>query len=122
MTMPASARAAFWASNRRRAPPSPRGRAAARRDHIAVDDEGALAEEVEPGDGAQGAADEALYFGRAPARAAPLAGDAGEGGARQHTVLGGDPAGASAAGEQGDAVLHRHGAEDGGIAGVDAGW
>src|SRR3989304_3579528 len=69
-------------------------------DHIAVNDERALAEEMEPGDGAQGAADEALYFGRAPAGAAPLAGDAGEGGTRQHAVFGGDPAGARATGEE----------------------
>ena len=48
-----------------------------------------------------------------------LAGGAGEGGAGQHAVLGGDPAAAGVAQPAGDALLDGGVAEDAGVAGFD---
>src|SRR5438132_2731535 len=88
---------------------------------VAVYGKGALAEEVELGDGAERAADEALDLGGAPRASAGLAGGAGVSGAGEHAVFGGDPAGAAADGEAGQAVLDRDGAEDARLAHVDEG-
>ena len=69
--------------------------------------DGALAERPQIHRGAQRAADQALDLLRAPGLLAArgLAGAAGVGGARQHAVLGGDPALALAAQESGHALL-----------------
>ena len=76
---------------------------------VAVEDDGALAEGVHVDDGAQGAADEALDFVGAAADLAAFgfARGAGEGGAGEHAVLGGDPAAAGVAHPAGDARLRR---------------
>ena len=78
-----------------------RASAAVRLDDIAVHGEGALAEEIELGDGAKRATDEALDLGGAPGAAAGLAGGAGVSGAGKHSVFGGDPARTAADGEAG---------------------
>jgi len=86
-------------------------------DDVAVDGEGALAEGGEVDDGAEAAADEALDFHGAAGLAAfvDLAGGAGDGGAREHGVLGGDPTGTLAAEEGRNAVVDRGGAEHAGM-------
>ena len=68
--------------------------------------------------GAQRAADQALDLQRAPALLAArgLAVVAGVGGARQHAVLGGDPAFALAAQEAGHLVVDAGGAQHAGVA------
>ena len=88
---------------------------------VAVEDDGALAEGLHVDDGAQGAADEALDLVGAAADLAALglAGGAGEGGAGEHAVLGGDPAAAGVAQPAGDALLDGGVAEDAGVAGFD---
>ncbi len=88
---------------------------------IAVEDDGAFAEGLHIDDGAEGAADEALDLVGAAADLAALglAGGAGEGGAGEHTVLGGDPAAAGVAEPAGDAGFDGGVAEDAGVAGLD---
>jgi hypothetical protein len=87
---------------------------------VAVEDDGALAEGLHVYDAAQGAADEALDLVGAAADLAAfgLAGGAGESGAREHAVLGGDPAAAGVAEPAGDTLLYRGVAEDAGVAGL----
>jgi hypothetical protein len=72
---------------------------------IAVNDDAAFAEEGEVDDGAERAADEALDFVGATGDFAAFgfAGGAGEGGAGEHAVFGGDPAEAGVATPGGDA-------------------
>src|SRR5207237_7205103 len=86
---------------------------------VAVYGEGALAEEIELGDGAKRATDEALDLGGAPGAAAGLAGGAGVSGAGKHSVFGGDPAGTAADGEAGQAVLDGDRTEDTRLTHVD---
>jgi len=88
---------------------------------VAVEDDGALAEGLHVDDAAQGAADEALDLVGAAADLAAftLAGGAGEGGAGQHAVLGGDPAAAGVAEPAGDTLLDGGVAEDARVAGFD---
>src|SRR5690606_5821758 len=93
--------------------------AAVGHDDVAVDEDGALAEGGHVDGGAQGAADEALDLLGAAADLAALTAAAGMGGARQHGVLGGDPAGAGAAAPGGQLLLHAGGAEHGGMPGGD---
>src|SRR5206468_3120374 len=90
-------------------------------ENIAIDREGALAEEVKLGDGAERPADETLDFGGAPGTATGLARGAGMSGAGKHAVFGGDPAGASADGKARQTVLDGDGAEDARLAHVDEG-
>src|SRR5207247_22407 len=108
---------------RRVAPPSPPpprpaarpagpARAAVGRDHVAVDQERALAEGGQIHDGAQAPSDQTLDLVRAPARAAALALDALARAARQHGVLRRDPAPALAAQEGRHALLHGRRAYD----------
>ena len=77
-------------------------RPAVRFQDVAIDDEGALAEEVHLGDGAQGTADQTLDLGGPPGAPAGLSRGAGMSRAGQHAVLGGDPAGASCRGRNGE--------------------
>ena len=88
---------------------------------VAVEDDGALAEGLHVDDGAEAAADEALDLVGAAAdfAALGLAGGAGEGGAGEHPVLGGDPATAGVAEPAGDALLDGGVTEDAGVAGFD---
>ena len=88
-------------------------RAAVGLEHVAVDGDLHLAQHVEVGDRAQRAADQALDLLRATRRPAllGLALDAVLGGARQHRVLGGDPAPALAAQPRRHTRLDRRGAE-----------
>ena len=84
-------------------------------DDVAVDPEGALAEGLHVDDRPQRAADEALDLvgaagGRPPRPASRWR--AGDGGAGQHAVLGGDPALALALQEGGHPLLDAHGADD----------
>ena len=87
---------------------------------VAVEDDGALAESLHVDDAAQGTPDEALdLVGSASDLAAlGLAGGAGEGGAGEHAVLGGDPAAAGVAEPAGDALLDGGVAENAGVAGL----
>ncbi len=89
-------------------------RAAVGLEHVAVEDHLALAQRVEPGDGAQRAADQALdLLGAAGLLAAGgLARGAGIGRARQHPVLGRDPALAGVAQERRHPLLDRRHAQD----------
>ena len=93
-------------------------RAAVGLQDVAVDGDGALAELRELGYGAEGAADEALYLVGAPAAGGAFAGGAGERGAREHPVLGGHPALALAAQEEGGLLLDGRGADDARQAGL----
>ena len=88
---------------------------------VAIEDDGAFAEGFHVDDGAEGAADEALdLVGSAADLAAfGFAGGAGEGGAGEHAVLGGDPAAAGVAEPAGDTLLDGGVAEDAGVAGLD---
>lgn len=88
---------------------------------VAVEDDGAFAEGFHIDYGAEGAADEALDLVGAAAYFAAfgLACGAGEGGAGEHAVLGGDPAAAGVAEPAGDALLDGGVAEDAGVAGLD---
>ena len=88
---------------------------------VAVEDDGALAEGLHVDDRAEAAADEALDLVGAAAdfAALGLARGAGEGGAGEHAVLGGDPAAAGVAQPAGDALLDGGVAEDAGVAGFD---
>ena len=87
---------------------------------VAVEDDGALAEGLHVDYAAEGAADEALDLVGAAADLAAfgLAGGAGEGGAGEHAVFGGDPAAAGVAEPAGDALLDGGIAEDAGVAGL----
>jgi hypothetical protein len=87
---------------------------------VAVEDDGALAEGLHVDYAAEGAADEALDLVGAAAdlTALALACGAGEGGAGEHAVLGGDPAAAGVAEPAGDALLDGGVAEDAGVAGL----
>ena len=98
-------------------------RAAVGLEHVAVDGDRALAEPREVDDAAQRAADQALDLVRPAADAAlgRFAVGALGGGARQHRVLGGDPARALAAEMRRDAVGDRRRAQDLGVAHPDAG-
>ncbi|MCY1430580.1 hypothetical protein D9M71_465300 [compost metagenome] len=86
-------------------------------DHVAVDVQGVLAELGQVQRRAQGAADQALDFQGAPAllAAAGLALVTLAGGARQHAVLGGQPALALALEEARDSRLGADGADHLGI-------
>jgi hypothetical protein len=88
---------------------------------IAVEDDGALAESFHVDDGAQGAADEALDLVGASADFAAFgfARGAGESGAGEHAVFGGDPSAAGVAKPGGDALLDGGVAEDAGVAAFD---
>ncbi len=88
---------------------------------VAIENDGALAEDAEVHDGAQGAADEALDFvGAATDLAAlGLARCAGERGAGKHGVLGGDPAFAAVAEPGGHGLLDGGVAKDAGVAELD---
>ena len=88
---------------------------------VAVEDDGALAEGFHVDHAAEAAPDEALDLVGAAADLAALglAGGAGEGGAGEHAVLGGDPAAAGVAEPAGDALLDGGVAEDAGVAGFD---
>ena len=93
-------------------------RAAVGLDHVAVEDDGALAQGVHVDDGAQAAADEALDLVGAAADLAAFAFSwgAGDGGAGQHGVLGRDPAAAGVAQPAGDALLDGGVGEHAGVA------
>ena len=93
-------------------------RAAVGLDHVAVEDDGALAEGLHVDDRAQAAADEALNLVGAAADLAAfaLARGAGDGGAGQHGVLGRDPAAAGVAQPAGDALLDGGVGEHAGVA------
>src|SRR5438034_135689 len=86
--------------------------------YIAIDPDLALAEPGEISDRAQAAPDQPLDFLGAPALPAArrLAIGAGQGRARQHAVLGGDPAPAGVAQKRRYALLDRSGAQHMGIA------
>ena len=88
---------------------------------VAVEDDGALAKGLHIDDGAEATADESLDLVGAAADLAALglAGGAGEGGAGEHAVLGGDPATAGVAEPGGDALLDGGVAEDAGVACLD---
>ena len=88
---------------------------------VAVEDDGALAEDAHVYDGAEGAADEALDLVSAAADFSffGLAGATGEGGAGEHAVLCGNPAAAGVAHPAGDAGFDGGVAEDAGVAGFD---
>ena len=92
-------------------------RAAVGLQHVAVERDGALAERGEVEHRAQRAADQALDLLRAAALLAArrLAVAARVGGARQHAVLGGDPALAAAAVVRRHALLDRGGAQHPGV-------
>ena len=96
-------------------------RAAIGLQHVAVDRDRALAERAQIDDGAQRAADEPLDLLRAPALLAlgGFARGARVRGARQHAVLGGDPALALAAQERRHAFLDAGGAQHARIAELD---
>jgi hypothetical protein len=87
-------------------------------EHVAVERDRALAEEREVEHAAQRPADQALDLLRAAALLAArrFAVAAGVGGARQHAVLGGDPALAAAALVRRHLVLDRGGAQHAGVA------
>jgi hypothetical protein len=87
---------------------------------VAVEDDGALAENLHVDDAAKAAADEALDLVSAATYLAAfaLACGAGEGGAGEHAVFGGDPAAAGVAKPAGDALLDGGVAEDAGVAGL----
>ena len=97
-------------------------RAAVGLQHVAVDGDGALADDAEVDDAAQAAADEPLDLHGAPglAPAHRLAGGARGRGAGQHAVLGREPAAARAAQPAGHAVAERGGAEHDRVAERDA--
>jgi hypothetical protein len=88
---------------------------------VAIDHDGAFPERFEIDHGAEGAADEALDFVSAPALAA--FGDFTRRtcgcGARQHGILGGDPAFAGIAQKRRNAGFDAGGAEYVGVAGFD---
>ena len=88
---------------------------------VAVEDDGALAESLHIDDGAEGAADEALDLVGASADLAAfgLTWCAGEGGAGEHAVLGGDPAAAGVAEPAGNALFDCGVAEDTRVAVLD---
>jgi hypothetical protein len=88
---------------------------------VAVEDDGAFAEQAHVDDGAEAAADEALNLVGAAADFAAfgLAGGTGEGGAGEHAVLGSDPAFAGVAHPAGDAGFDGGVAEDSGVSGFD---
>src|SRR5262249_53451581 len=90
-------------------------------DHVAVDLDGALAEALERGHGAQAAADEALDLLGAPGLLAArgLAVAAGVGCARQHAVLGGEPALTAALEERRHFFFDARGADDARVAELD---
>ncbi len=89
--------------------------------HVAVERDGLFAQPVEVDDGAQRPADEPLDLLRAAALAPAcgLARGASVRGAREHAVLGSDPAGAGATEEARHARLDAGGAEDAGVANGD---
>jgi hypothetical protein len=80
--------------------------------HITIDPNGVFAEGHRPHRRAKGAADQALNFLASPARTVPLARGALARGARQHRVLGGDPAFASPFLERRRASFDARGAMD----------
>src|SRR5690606_17589021 len=92
---------------------------AVRIEHVAIDDDGALAEALQVDGGAEGAADEALDLLGPPADLAALARRTRVRGARQHGVLGRDPTLPAAAPPLGHAFLYGGGAEHPGAAGRD---
>src|SRR5712691_2554380 len=87
-------------------------------DHVAVDLHGALAELLEVGHRAQGTADQALNFLRAPGLlpARRFAFDTGVSRARQHAVLRGHPALAATPEKSRHALLDARGADHAGVA------
>jgi hypothetical protein len=89
--------------------------------HVAVDGEGAFTERLEVDRGTQAAADQALDLLGAPALLAGrgLALHAAAGGARQHAVLGGDPALALALEEARDLLVDAHVAQHARVAELD---
>ncbi len=99
-----------------------RARAAVGLQHVAVHGDGALADDAEVHDAAQAAADEALDLHGAAALLAAhgLARGARRRRARQHAVLGREPAAAGAAQPAGHAVAERGRAEDVRVAQLDA--
>src|SRR6516162_8820939 len=90
-------------------------------DHVAVDEQRALAQLVRVGDGTQRAPNQSLDLMRATARSAfrDLAWATGQGGAGQHAVFGGDPAFPAVAQELGDGVFDGGGADYTGVAQFD---
>ena len=99
-----------------------RARAAVGLEHVAVDGDGALADDAEVHDGAQTAADEALDLHGATALLAAhrLALRARGRGPRQHAVLGGQPAATRAAQPAGHAFAQRGRAQHVRVAQLDA--
>ena len=87
-------------------------------DDVAVEGDLALAQRLHVGDGAQGAADQALDLLAAAGLLAlrRLAPAAGVGGAGQHAVFGGDPALAAAAQEARHAFVQAGGDQHPGVA------
>ena len=96
-------------------------RAAVGLNHVAVEEDGALAQLLHVGDGAQRAADEPLNLVRAAASAAlgDFARRARQRGARQHAVFAGDPAFAAVAQERRHRFLDGRGADDARVAQLD---
>ena len=96
-------------------------RAAVGLQHVAVDDDGALAERLHVERAAQRASDEPLYLHAASLLAAAhgLAVGARRRRARQHAVLRGDPALAAAATPRRHAILDGRRAQDLGVAELD---
>ena len=96
-------------------------RAAVGLQHVAIERDGALAERAQVDDRAQRTSDQALDLLRASAllAAGGLARGARVGGARQHAVLGRDPALALAAHERRHAFLDARGAQHAGVAELD---
>src|SRR3989344_5591662 len=90
-------------------------------DHVAIELDGALAQQLEVKHRAQAAADKALDLLRAAGLLAArgLAVAAGVGGAGQHAVFGRDPALAAAALVGRHALFHRSGAKHFGVAELD---
>ena len=92
-------------------------------DDVAVEPDRALAQAAQVGDGAQGAADEALDFVGAAAGAsfADLARGSRQCGTGKHAVFAGDPTFAAVAQELRDGFFDRGGADYAGIADFDEG-
>jgi hypothetical protein len=90
-------------------------------DHVAIDSDLTLTKRLPVNPGAQAPSDQPLDLDRASALLARggLAPHAGVGGARQHTVFGGDPALAGIAQERGHPFLQRRGAEHVRVADLD---
>lgn len=88
---------------------------------VAVEDDGALAEGFHVDNRAERATDEALDLVGAAADFAffGLPRSAGEGGAREHAVFGGDPSAAAVAEPGGDALFDGGVAEDAGVSDLD---